>query len=66
MRVTEPQTPEQEARALRVALAESERARVAAETAVQRMEGSLSWRITAPLRQAAARARRMRGRPGAS
>ena len=61
-----PGTPDEETRALRVALAESERARVAAETTVQRMEGSLSWRITSPLRTAAARARRVRGRPGAS
>ena len=61
-----PRTPDDETRALRVALAESERARVAAETTVQRMEGSLSWRITAPLRTAATRARRVRGRPRTS
>ncbi len=61
-----PRTPDDETRALRVALAESERARVAAETTVQRMEGSISWRITAPLRRAAARARRARGSSGAS
>lgn len=61
-----PRTPDDEARALRVALAESERARIAAETAVQRMEGSISWRVTSPLRRAAGRARRLRGRPGAS
>ena len=54
---------EDELRSLRVALAESERARVEAELTVQRMAGSLSWRLTAPLRAAMSRARDARRRP---
>lgn len=49
-------------RALRVELAESERARVEAELTVQRMQGSLSWRVTAPLRAGAERLRARRRR----
>jgi hypothetical protein len=56
------QTADQELRALRVALAESERARVEAELTVQRMQGSLSWRLTAPLRSGLGRLRARRQR----
>jgi len=51
-----------EVRALRVELAESERARVEAELTVQRMQGSLSWRLTAPLRAGMERVRARRRR----
>ncbi len=56
----EPQPSPDDLRALQVRLAESERARVEAELIVQRLQGSLSWRLTAPLRagMAAVRARR--------
>jgi hypothetical protein len=54
--------PAEEVRALRVELAESERARVEAELTVQRMQGSLSWRLTAPLRAGMERVRARRTR----
>ena len=57
-----PRPQDEELRSLRVALAESERARVEAELTVQRMQGSLSWRLTAPLRTGMARLRALRGR----
>jgi hypothetical protein len=54
--------PSEDPRELRVRLAESERARVEAELTVQRMQGSLSWRLTAPLRAGMERVRARRQR----
>ncbi len=56
-------SPEDEVIALRVALAECERARIEAELTVQRMADSLSWRITAPLRELMRALRARRGAP---